>query len=310
MENSIPNKTVIVSGANGYFGGIACQYFESKGWRVLQATRQPGADIFIDLDRPDELIHQSVDFNVNLFIHAAAAHEVTCREQPYRSIIQNVVGTKAALDFCIANKIPNFVYLSTFHVFGHPSGFIDETNQPLPANDYGLSHLQAEEYVQMYTRQHKLRGLVIRPSNFFGTPANLKTCKRWTLTPLAFCKEAIEHRQIVLRTPGFQRRNFVSVLDICAAIDSAIARIEEIPLLHIAGPDTLSIRELAQLVQKVAHNYLNIKVELTIPDGTPTEDSFVYTSRYLSNVHQPLYRLEPFIVDFCQKIQSELETIY
>lgn len=306
MENPRLDKTMIISGANGYFGEIACQYFKSERWKVLQATRQPKADIFIDLDRPEELASQRLTEGVNLFIHAAAAHEVTCREQPYRSVMRNVAGTKAALDFCIANEIPNFVYLSTFHVFGSPSGLIDESTPPFPANDYGLSHLQAEEYVQMYARQHKINGLVVRPSNFFGMPANLKSCKRWTLTPLAFCKEAIENGKIVLQTPGFQRRNFVSALDICAAIATATAQIEELPLLHISGPETLSIRELAQLVQQVAQTYLDKEIKLFMPDGKPIQDSFVYTSRHLSSIYQPSHQIKPFIIELCKRLQFEL----
>ena len=309
MNSSTQNKTIIISGANGYFGGIACQYFETQGWHVLKAMRQDGADIFLDLDQPNEFAKQKIGAEVDLFIHAAAAHEVTCREQPYRSIFQNVVGTKAALDFCVSNGIENFVYLSTFHVFGHPVGRIDELSQPLPANDYGLSHLQAEEYVQMYTRENKIKGMVVRPSNFFGTPADLNKFNRWTLTPLAFCREAVENKQIVLRTPGFQKRNFVSVLDICAVIQSASTYIQEAPLLHISGPDTLSIRGLAQLVHDTMHNHLNEDIQLVIPEGIPTDESFIYTSRYLSKFYQPTRRIEDFMIDFCKKIRLEFAPI-
>jgi len=307
--NSTPTRTVLISGANGYFGGIACQYFESRGWTVLKATRQPDADVFLDLDRPDNFAKQTVDGAIDLFVHAAAAHEVTCREQPYRSVIQNVVGTKAALDFCVANQIPKFVYLSTFHVFGNPQGIIDEQTQPFPANDYGLSHLQAEEYVQMYTRQQSIQGLVVRPSNFFGVPADVRTCKRWTLTPLAFCKEAIENRKIVLRTPGFQQRNFVSVLDICGAIDAAIHHSTSPALLHIAGPETISIRDLAKLVQRVVLETLGIEVELSIPDGTPMDSAFIYTSQSLDTLYQPTQILGPFIANFCKVLNTVLKPV-
>ena len=95
MKPDTQSKTVIISGANGYFGGIACQYFEAQGWQVLKATRQDGADIPLDLDQPEAFSSQKVDAQVDLFIHAAAAHEVTCREQPYRAVVQNVAGARA-----------------------------------------------------------------------------------------------------------------------------------------------------------------------------------------------------------------------
>ncbi|UTW69114.1 polysaccharide biosynthesis protein [Anaerobacillus sp. HL2] len=49
-----------------------------------------------------------------MFIHAVAAHEVTCKEKPYEAISQNIIGTKAALDFCHLNNIEHFAGLSTF----------------------------------------------------------------------------------------------------------------------------------------------------------------------------------------------------
>ncbi|MDJ0702087.1 MAG: NAD(P)-dependent oxidoreductase [Leptolyngbyaceae cyanobacterium MO_188.B28] len=309
MKSDTQSKTVIISGANGYFGGIACQYFEAQGWKVLKATRQDGADIRIDLDQPKAFSSLKIDAQADLFIHTAAAHEVTCREQPYRAIFQNVAGARAALDFCVSNGIPKFVYLSTFHVFGCPTGPIDELTQPLPANDYGLSNLQAEEYVQLYTRQQKLHGMVVRPSNFFGIPADLSQCKRWSLTPLGFCRDAVEKKQIVLRTPGFQQRNFVSVLDICAAIHATFPHIQELPLLHISGPNTLSIRRLAQLVQQAMRDRLSQEITLTIPDGSPPDESFEYTSRYLNNFYQPKDKIEDFLGAFCPKLFQELALI-
>jgi UDP-glucose 4-epimerase len=297
-------KTVLISGANGYFGGIASAYFTEQGCTVLKATRHADADVVFDLDQPEQLAARSLSTPVDVFIHAAAAHEVTCRDQPYRSILQNVVGTKAALDFCVANRIPNFVYLSTFHVFGNPTGTIDEQVLPLSANDYGLSHLQAEEYVQLYSRQQKIQGLVLRPSNFFGIPADLQQCKRWTLTPLGFCREAIEQQKIVLKTPGWQQRNFISILDICGVIQAAIANGSQRSLLHIAGSDTLSIRGLAQLVQQVMAEHLQERIELVIPEGEPVEQGFHYTSCFLPEIYQPHHSIETFIIDFCKMLRQ------
>lgn len=300
---------LIISGANGYFGSIACQYFEDKGWQVLKACRQDNADIWCDLDSPEQFAKLTIDSHVDLFIHAAAAHEVTCKEQPYRSIYQNVVGTKAALDFCVKNNIEHFIYLSTFHVFGHPKGEINESTEPLPVNDYGLSHLQAEQYVQMYTREGKIKGMVIRPSNFFGIPVDLENFGRWTLVPLAFCREAIENHKIVLKTQGLQKRNFVSVNDICRVIENSYSLIEKIPLLHIYGVNTISIRALAELVKNVMINHFNEEVELVIPETVaslhfPKSDEFTYTSKYLNKIHEPRGRIEKFIVDFCSSIKK------
>lgn len=299
------NQTVVISGANGYFGRIAQQYFAEQGWQVLKATRHADADVQFDLDHPDTIAQAELSTPADLFIHAAAAHEVTCRREPYRSIYQNVAGTRAALDFCVANSIPKFICLSTFHVFGSPQGLIDEATPPLPGNDYGLTNLLAEDYVNLYTRQGKVLGMVLRPSNFFDIPANLEQCGRWTLTPLAFCREAVEQKKIVLRTPGHQQRNFISIRDLCGVIQAAAEKIDDYPLLHVAGPDTLSIRELAYCVKTAMSDRLNQDIELVLPDGPKPDSGFTYQSLYLDDIYHPQHRIDTFVADFCSLLANQ-----
>jgi len=292
-------KTAIISGADGYFGRIAQTYFTDQGWQILKATRHPDADIPFDLDQPESSALASLSTPADLFIHAAAAHEVTCRQAPYRSIYQNVAGTRAALEFCVNHNISKFVYLSTFHVFGYPKGNINENTIPLPANDYGVTNLLAEEYVKLYTRQGKLKGMILRPSNFFDIPDDIYHCQRWSLTPLAFCREAVEQKKIVLQTPGYQRRNFVSIRDLCRVIQAATAMNENHPLLHVVGPETLSIRELAQRVQTAIRKHLKQEIELILPSGSPKKQEFNYTSLYLKDLYDPQETIDTFIANFC-----------
>lgn len=296
---------VLISGATGYFGQICCKYFTSKGWDVVKATRHSGADVFFDLDKPESFANKKVNFSVDLFIHAAAAHEVTCQKKPYHAIAQNVLGTKAALDFCLLNGIKQFVYLSTFHVFGNPRGLINENSTPSPLSDYGLSNLQAEEYVQMYSQKKLIKGLVLRPTNFFGVPENLEQCKRWTLVPLAFCKNAVEKEVITLKTSGHQLRNFISISDICKVIDASFFSQEHYPLLHIPGTETLSIRSLARMVQNVLKKEFNKDINIVFPENTDNCEIFQFNSLYLVKLYQPKDHLEPFIKALCDKLIKE-----
>lgn len=298
------SKTVLISGANGYFGGIACRYFRESGWNVLKATRHLDADIPFNLDKPDEFASKTSPVHIDLLIHAAAANEVECLRMPYKSIFYNIAGTKAALDFCAKNEVETFVYLSTFHVYGKPSGRITEFTEPTPVNDYGLSHLQAEQYVRMYEAEKSIRGIVLRPTNFFGIPADIDSCNRWTLVVLSFCKEAVETGRIILRTPGYQKRNFVAVDDICVAIEKLSGVSNGPLLLHLFGRDTLTIRDLAMLVKQRVNKTLGKDVTLIIPEGIPFDDDFEFSSVH-TDVWQHAYtHIVDFIDLFCVKLAS------
>ncbi len=293
-------KTVMISGANGYFGVLACGFFQMRGWRVLRATRKAGDDFLFDLDRPEQFAALRVQQPVDLFIHAAAAHEVTCAREPYRATSQNVAGTLAALDFAVANRIPRFAYLSTFHVFGSPSGLLDERAVPTPANVYGLSHLQAEECVDLYRRRGLVAGFSVRPANFYGVPGSFTDFNRWTLTPLAFPKEALERGEIVLKSPGHQRRNFVHISAICDLIEGNALAGQPQPLLHAAGTETFSIRELALLVADVVHRELGRKIPVVFPEGENNEVAFEFSSLFAPP--RPTPSMAEFIRDFARAL--------
>ena len=295
-------KTVLITGANGYFGGVACNFFKNKGWKVLKATRNNNCDIFYDLDHLVYIPRIYVTNKIDVMIHAAAAHEIVCREKPYQSIFYNVAGTRATLDFAIANNIEKFVYLSTFHVFGQPNGIIDENRKPFPLNDYGLTHLQAEEYVQMYSNLKGIKTLIVRPSNFIGIPAHLDQCERWTLTPLGFVREAIENGAINLLTTGSQKRNFVSINDICSVIYNAISEMR-FSLLHVPGPDTLSILDLANMVKEILETYYDKSVTVKVPYGGANEtNDFEYRSIFLDSIYNPIDQVKDFLIRFTQKV--------
>ena len=58
----------------------------------------------------------------------------------------NTVGTKNLLEALNLTNLKNFVYISTFHVYGLTEGDIDENTELNPKNDYALTHLFAEFY--------------------------------------------------------------------------------------------------------------------------------------------------------------------
>jgi len=297
-------KKILISGSNGFVGSVLSNYFRTRGWNVIEATRSNNhKHILFDLDNPEQITNYKLNESVDIFLHLAASNEVTCHKNPFLCISRNVLGTKAALDFSLNNNINKFIYISTFHVFGNPSGKLNELSTPLPSNDYGLSHLQAEEYVKMYARQTSLKTMIIRPTNLYELPSTFNNFNRWTLTPFAFCKDAIQNGEIKLSTSGQQLRNFLSVHDLAKIIEHSISQFDKYPLLHCYGSDTLKIKELAILVQKILSEQFNRHVKVVIPESAvnkPTE--FQFESLYLESVYKPTQKIGSFLSLLCKEL--------
>lgn len=298
------NSRALITGASGYFGAIASDYFREQSWKVLKGTNDKSHDVWIDLDDPVKISKLRFREEIDVVIHAAASHEVTCRMDPIGSIMRNVGATKALLDCCVNNGVKKFIYISTFHVFGEPIGVINESAFPTPRDDYGMTHWQAEQYVEMYSRLGLIDSTSIRASNLFGLPSPSGEFNRWTLTPIAFCKEAICNRKIELCTPGYQKRNFLGIRDLCKLIEWVLENPHKHSLLHAPGLETISIRELAQRVKKVAKTRLGLDVELLVPKGRNGAMSWRFDSLFVEEFPRRYESLDDFLGEFMEKLHE------
>lgn len=298
-------KTAIISGATGLVGSQVVKHFGDRGWRVLTAGRVAGTDLYFDLDNPESFANTLLPSGADLFVHAAASNEIECREKPYRSDARNIFGTKAALDFCVANRVPQFCYISTFHVFGSPSGIIDEDATPAPVDDYGLSHLAAEEFVRAYARGRAwLHTYIVRPSNIYGLPVNLKEFHRWSLVQYGLCREAVMQGSITLRTSGSQLRNFVAAEDLCEIVERMTDdNARSVSVIHAAGPDTLSIRELSGRIRDIVTAQTGKQVEIAYGSDESPSSEFQFRSRLdTSGMPLPKRHMDEFLAAFCRML--------
>lgn len=273
------DRAILVTGANGYVGGFIVAELERAGWPVLRGGRFAGADVAIDLDEPEALERQTFPIEVRACIHVAAANEIVCRQWPYRAIAWNVLGTRAMLNSCIRQGVQTFIYVSTFHVFGRLSGLLNEEARPQPHDDYGLSHWQAEQYVEASARAGRISGVVVRPANVFGVPASWDRFDRWTLAPFDFCRQAVGSGQITLRGSGRQRRNYVSGEFVAQRIVELLTKY--VPAcVHVAGDDVL-ILDWATRVRDIAGGVLGRDVPLHLgPPGPDDGRNFSFESKH------------------------------
>ena len=89
--------------------------------------------------------------------------------------------------------------------------------------------------------------LVLRLANGYGYPMH-KEVSRWSLVFNDFCKQAVVNKKIVLKTPGDQHRDFISLQDVASAVCYFIFKIPdewEDGLYNLGGNCVMTILEAA-----------------------------------------------------------------
>ena len=236
---------ILITGGFGYIGGrLAKAIIANTEHRVILGSRESksipnGLDgatgVLIRWDSPESL--NRITSGVDVVIHASGMNSQDCEDDPNMALEVNGIATSNLLMAAIKQKVGRFIYLSTIHVYGTPlAGRITEDSPTVGIHPYATSHQAGEDAVLMENKKGSIKGIVVRLSNAFGAPIhNDVNC--WTLLVNDLCKQAVNHQELVLSSSGRQKRDFVSLTNVCSAIihltECNLDDVDSLSLIHI-----------------------------------------------------------------------------
>jgi UDP-glucose 4-epimerase len=189
---------------------------------------------------------------VDVVIHAAGMNAQYCAANPVAALEFNGLATARLVDAAGKAVVKRFIYLSTAHVYASPlTGTITEDTCPRNLHPYATSHLAGERVVLSASQRGQIEGIVLRISNAFGAPVH-KDANCWTLLVNDLCRQAITERSLTLRSAGLQRRDFVTLQDVCRAFSHMInLRKEQVGdgVFNIGGMWSPRVIDMVELIQ-------------------------------------------------------------
>jgi dTDP-glucose 4,6-dehydratase len=157
----------------------------------------------------------------------------------------NVSGTFTLLEAARERKITRFVAVGTDEVYGSiATGAAREIDPLNPSNPYSASKAAADLLAKAFWTTHRLPVIVTRSSNNFGPYQYPEK-----VIPL-FITNAIEDKPLPLYGDGKNVRDWLYVLDNCAAIDLALRKGKDGEIYNIGGSHEV---ENVVLTRQVLH---------------------------------------------------------
>jgi dTDP-glucose 4,6-dehydratase len=142
----------------------------------------------------------------------------------------NVIGTFTLLEAARELRVGRFLAVSTDEVYGSIAlGAAREGDVLNPSNPYSASKAAADLLARAYWTTHRLPVLVTRSSNNFGPYQYPEK-----VIPL-FVTNALEDKPLPLYGDGRNVRDWLYVLDNCAAIDLVLRKGREGEIYNIGG---------------------------------------------------------------------------
>lgn len=170
-------KKLLITGAGGFLGACASDFFHKKGYEVFAASRNPEnswrisilkcANVSLDINDASScqraIQKTAPDCILNFAAYGAYPGAQTDSSLMHKT---NVDGVKNLLQCAKENSIPNFIQIGSSSEYGPKNHPMSESDSSSPIDDYGKSKLQATNMVLNYDSQTKI--CVARPFSPFG----------------------------------------------------------------------------------------------------------------------------------------------
>jgi UDP-glucose 4-epimerase len=274
----------LLIGGIGYLGGRLANYLKQQGHYVRVTTRRPLEDVpswlqADDVVRADPLnaaAWPSAFSSIDMAIHLASPNEIVSTQNPREALRAGGEATWNILQALSEQPHPPaLIYLSTVHIYGsNARGLLEEGTRPSPAHPYALGKYVGECVVQSFRQKRRLEGVCVRLSNTFGAPTGYEV-PRWTLVFNDLCRQAVLHQQIVLKSTGTQKRNFIPLSDAVRALEFLALHRSHWPAdgaIHLGSNQTWSIRQAADKVSQLCREVLGYDAPVIVPPDARAED--------------------------------------
>jgi dTDP-glucose 4,6-dehydratase len=170
---------------------------------------------------------RGVDAIVNF---AACTHVDRSLMEPDEFLRTDVFGVFTLLEAVKELKIPRLLHISTDEVYGSVERGSSREIDPLrPSNPYSASKAAGDLLALAYWQTHRLPVLITRSSNNFGSNQYPEK-----VIPL-FVTNALDDQPLPLYGDGKNVRDWLYVLDNCAAIDLVLRKGGEGEVYNIGG---------------------------------------------------------------------------
>ncbi len=298
---------VLVTGGLGNLGSYIVSTLAKCGYDVYVLTRKEKYKLdvkyhIIEADITDiSSLEKNLDFDLDFCVHTASFNEFFLPNYPQLALNINTLGTRNLLEVLAKRGLKHFLYFSTFHVYGASGGIVDENSPINPKNDYASTHLFAEYYVKQFFFTHKINYTIIRLTNSYGVPL-YKGTDKWYLVINDLSKVAFETKQIIIKSNGEAKRDFIHMQDVAVVVDKLLQKAPTNDIYNLSSTKTYKVIELAHIVKEVYEKRYNQIIDISINK----EDKNIYEDIFVDN--KKLKNIIDF--DVQEKIEESVNKIF
>lgn len=270
------NSKIYIAGHRGMVGSAILRALQKEGYtnivfktsKELDLTNQNAVKDFFEAQKPDYV-----------FVAAAKVGGIYANNT-FRGdfIYQNMMIQNNIIHHAHLNNVTKLMFLGSSCIYPklapQPlkeeyllSGYLEETNEP-----YAIAKIAGIKMCEAYRSQYGSNFISAMPTNMYGQNDNYDLQNSHVLPALIrkFHEAKISNSETVtVWGSGTPRREFLHADDLAEACLFLMQNYNEPTLVNIGSGTDVTIRELAELIQKTVGFTGKIVFDSSKPDGTP-----------------------------------------
>ena len=277
----LEGKKILITGATGLLGSslvhtlLEWNKTASEPIKIVASVRNPekAEKIFPDGKKysleyliGDVAEIKAENTGIDYIIHGASPTSSRAFvETPVEIAKTSLYGTINLLELAKANNVKSFVFLSTMEVYGTPQtdDKIYEDRYPVQnvlnvRTCYPESKCMCENLCVSYASEYGVPAKILRLTQTFGPGIEYNDGRVFA----EFARCVIEKRDIILKTKGETKRNYLYTADAVTAILTVLLGGENGNAYNAANEETYcSIYEMAQTAAALCEEKINVRIE-------------------------------------------------
>ncbi|WP_348799445.1 GDP-L-fucose synthase family protein [Flavobacterium adhaerens] len=270
------NTKIYIAGHKGMVGSAIWRALEANGYNNLVGRTSSELDL-----RDQKSVFQFInDEKPKVVIDAAAkvGGILANNDYPYQFIMENMQIQNNLIDASHKNNVDRFIFLGSSCIYPKfsPQPLKEDyllTDSLEPTNEwYAIAKITGVKSCQAIRNQYGKDYVSLMPTNLYGVHDNFDLNTSHVL-PAMIRKfhEAKENNNapVTLWGSGAPKREFLFVDDMASAVVFALENKLPDYLYNVGTGVDLTIKELAETIQKIIGHHGDIIWDSTKPDGTP-----------------------------------------
>ena len=267
---------IYIAGHRGMVGSAVWRALTSAGYTnllgktsaELDLRNQKAVNQFMATEKPDAIIDAA----------ARVGGILANSENPYPFLMENLQIQNNLIDAAHKNEVQKFVFLGSSCIYPKlaPQPLKEEyllTGPLEPTNEwYAIAKIAGVKACEAIRNQYGKDFVSLMPTNLYG-PFDNFDLKTSHVLPAMLRKfhEAKENNNepVILWGSGTPLREFLHVDDMAQAVVFAVENVLPEHLYNVGTGTDITIKELAESIQKAVGHKGNIVWDSTKPDGTP-----------------------------------------